>query len=213
MKSLFKTIAAAALALLAVAAPASAKDIARMMAVFSDNPVAPKVAPKGYDVTIVEYFDYACPYCKAMQPVFDNLVAKDRKVRVVYRDWPILRPESRIAARLAIASQWQDRHAAFHDALLGLPGNLTEDGIRSSARSAGVDWARLEADEKAHSAEIDALMAETERHANLLRLQGTPALLVGDHLLRGAVDLATLQRVVATVRAEQHAKDGAAGTT
>lgn len=208
--SLFKTIVAIALAVPVLGAPlpASAKDIAAMMAVFSDNPVAPKVAPRGYDVTIVEYFDYACPYCKHMQPVFDQLIASDRKVRIVYRDWPILRPESRTAARLAIASQWQGKHAAFHDALLKLPGRLTDEGIRAAANSAGVNWARLQADEKAHSTEIDALMAETERHTGLLKLQGTPALLVGDHLLRGAVDLPTLQRIVAAVRAEQNDKSG-----
>ena len=73
-------------------------------------------------MTIVEYFDYACPYCKRMEPVLEQLVASDHKVRIVYRDWPVIRPESRIAARLAIASQYQGKHAAFHDALFNVPG-------------------------------------------------------------------------------------------
>lgn len=209
LRTLLK-LAAAAMTLpaaVAVAAtPAAAKDIAAMMAVFSDNPAAPKVAPRGYDVTIIEYFDYACPYCKRMEPVFEQLLASDRKVRIVYRDWPILRPESRTAARLAIASQWQGKHAAFHDALLGLPGRLTDDAIRAAANSAGVDWARLQRDAATHSAEIDKLLAETEQHADILKLSGTPALLVGDHLLRGAVDLDMLKRIVGIVRAEQNAK-------
>lgn len=209
LRNLATVLAAPVLALAAFGggAPALAKDIAAQMAVFSDNPTAPKVAPRGYDVTIVEYFDYACPYCKRMDPVFDQLLASDRKVRVVYRDWPILRPESRIAARLAIASQWQGKHAAFHDALLKLPGRLTDESIRAAADSAGVDWARLQRDEAAHSAEIDKLLAETNLHADILKLSGTPALLVGDHLLRGAVDIDMLKRIVATVRAEQNVKD------
>ncbi|WP_338468292.1 DsbA family protein [Novosphingobium sp. ZN18A2] len=195
--------ALAAVAMLGAAPQAMAGNIAQTMAVFTDNPLAPKVTPRSYDVTIVEYFDYACPYCKRMEPVLEQLVASDHKVRIVYRDWPVIRPESRIAARLAIASQYQGKHAAFHDALFNVPGRLNDQSIRAAAKTAGVDWKRLEADEKAHAADIDKLLAETDFHAQKLGLQGTPALLVGNHLLRGAVDLPTLKRVVAAVRAEE----------
>ena len=87
----------------------------------TDDSVAPKRARPGYDVTIVEFFDYNCPYCRRMEPMLNNLLASDPKVRIVYRDWPIFGPASREAARAAIASQWQNRHAAFYDALLTSP--------------------------------------------------------------------------------------------
>ena len=101
-----------------------------------DDPVAPKRAGPGYDVTIVEFFDYNCPYCRRMEPVLDGLLASDPKVRIVYRDWPIFGPASREAARAAIASQWQGRHAAFHEALLTSPARLDSAGIRAAATRA-----------------------------------------------------------------------------
>ena len=89
-----------------------------------DDPVAPKRAGTAYDVTVVEFFDYNCPYCRRMEPVLNALLRSDPKVRIVYRDWPIFGPASREASRAAVASQWQGRHAAFHGALLASPARL-----------------------------------------------------------------------------------------
>ncbi len=172
-----------------------------------ENPLAPRVAPRGApkvgDVTVVEFFDYNCPYCKAMHPVIAKVLASDRKVRVVYRDWPVLGPVSVAAAKAAIAAQYQGRHDAFHAALFASPGRLTDDAIRAAAVRAKVDWARLERDRSAHGPEIDALLRETWDGAQRLGLQGTPVVLVGRHLLAGALTEQQLRDAIAQARAEE----------
>jgi protein-disulfide isomerase len=187
----------------AAAAPAFPDWVVRLF----ENPLAPRVAPRGApkagDVTVVEFFDYNCPYCKAMHPVIVRVLAGDRKVRVVYRDWPVLGPVSVAAARAAIASQYQGRHDAFHAALFAAPGRLTEDAIRAAAVRARVDWARLERDRTAHGAQIDALIRETLEGAQRLGLQGTPVVLVGRHLLAGALTEQQLRDAIAQARAEE----------
>ncbi|MET4897056.1 DsbA family protein [Sphingomonadaceae bacterium jetA1] len=172
----------------------------------TDDPVAPKRGTPGYDVTIVEFFDYNCPYCRRMDPVLNSLLASDRKVRLVYRDWPIFGPASREAARAAIASQWQGRHTAFHAALLSSPARLDSAGIRAAAARAKVDWPRLQHDLTLHGAEIDALLARTNAIAEAVGFHGTPALIVGSQLVAGAVDLPSLRRIVATARARPEAR-------
>ena len=192
----------AALAFTAPIAPAIAQqpDLSRKAVV--DDPVAPKRAGKTYDVTVVEFFDYNCPYCRRMEPVLNALLRTDRKVRIVYRDWPIFGPASREASRAAIASQWQDKHAAFHDALLASPARLDSAGIRAAAAKAKVDWPRLQRDLKTHGADIDRLLARTDGIAPAIGFNGTPALIVGSQVVAGAVDLPTLRRLVAEARSK-----------
>lgn len=191
----------AALALMLLVAPAAAQlqpDMSRKAVV--DDPVAPKHEAAGYDVSIVEFFDYNCPYCRGMEPVLNGLLASDPKVRIVYRDWPIFGPASREAAKAAIASHWQGRHEAFHEALLTSPGKLDNAGIKTAAIRAKVDWARLQRDLKAHGPEIDALLARTDAIAGAIGFNGTPALIVGSQVVAGAVDLPALRQLVATAR-------------
>jgi Protein-disulfide isomerase len=197
----------AAVALALPMTPATAQERPNMSRkAVTDDPVAPKRAKPGYDVTIVEFFDYNCPYCRRMEPVLNNLLASDPKVRIVYRDWPIFGPASREAARAAIASQWQNRHAAFHSALLTSPARLDSAGVRAAATRARVDWPRLQRDLKVHGAEIDALLARTNAIAEAIGFNGTPALIVGSQVVAGAVDLPSLRRLVATARAEPGAR-------
>ncbi len=167
-----------------------------------DDPVAPKRAGAGFDVSVVELFDYNCPYCRRMEPVIKPLLKTDPKIRIVYHDWPIFGPASREAARAAIASQWQGRHNAFHAALMASPGHLDSAGIRAAATRARVDWPRLQRDLKTRSAEIDALLARTQAIAGAIGLNGTPVLIVGSQVAPGAVDLPTLRRLVATARTQ-----------
>lgn len=169
----------------------------------TEDAIAPAHAPPGYDVTIVEFADYQCGYCRKMAPVLAELIRTDPKVRIVYRDWPIFGPASRELARLAIASRWQGRHDAFHNALLTAPGQLDAAAIRASAARAKVDWPRLERDLTAHDEEIDALLGRNDAIARALGLRGTPALIVGRQIVPGAVDGALLRRLVADAR-----KDG-----
>ncbi|MBR0551666.1 DsbA family protein [Stakelama marina] len=166
----------------------------------TDDPVAPKVAPKGYDVTVVTYTDYQCPFCRKMHPALDKLIANDKKVRVVYHDWPIFGAPSVEAAKLAIASQWQGKHKAFDDALMQIQGKLSSEKIRAAADKAGVNWNRLQADLKKHSSEIDGLLARTGQQAAMMGLSGTPAVLIGPYLVPGALDYDQLVKAVALAR-------------
>jgi len=171
-----------------------------------NDPVAPTVAPKGYDVTIVFFSDYQCPYCRKVHPALEALLREDRKVKLVYRDWPIFGAASTEAARAAIAAQYQGKHAAFDTALMQTQGRLTSEAVRAAATRAGVDWARLQADQSRHRTQIDQTLARTDRYAAMMGLSGTPGLLIGPYLIPGALDLSGLRRAVAMAR--EKAGDG-----
>lgn len=166
-----------------------------------NDPLAPTVAPRGHDVTIVVFSDYQCGYCRRFSPTLDALMASDAKVRVVYRDWPILGGGSGPAARAAIAASFQGKHLAFHRALIAQSGRLDPTKIRAAADAAGVDWTRLQRDQVKRRADIDALLARTNDHVRTLGLTGTPGMMVGPYLVPGLVDLPTLKRAVAQARA------------
>jgi protein-disulfide isomerase len=158
--------------------------------------------PRG-DVTIVEFFDARCGFCKQLHPALEALLRRDANVRVVMKDLPVLGPPSVVAARALLASHRQGRYAAFQDALLTLRGEPTEAVLQDVARRVGLDWARLrrEMDDPAIARRIDVNM----RLAQTLGIQGTPALVIagpaGATLVPGAVDLAQLERMVAEARA------------
>ncbi|MFA7441406.1 MAG: DsbA family protein [Sphingomonadaceae bacterium] len=168
-----------------------------------NDPVAPTIAPEGHDVTVVVFSDYQCPYCRKIHPVLEELMRKDRKVKLVYRDWPIFGAASTEAARAAIAAQYQGRHAAFNDALMQTQGRLNSKSIRTAADRAGVDWARLQADLKTHRTEIDQLLSRSSRYAAMMDLAGTPALLVGSYLIPGGVDIGPLREAVTLARTQE----------
>src|ERR1700719_4038511 len=108
-----------------------------------DIPVAGN--PAG-DITIVEYFDYQCPYCRKLEPELRQVVNDDGKVRLVLKDWPILGEVSVIAARMALASKYQDKQLEAHEALIGVNSKLTEPRIRELLAGAGIDLDRLTSD-------------------------------------------------------------------
>ena len=166
----------------------------------ADDPIAPKLAPEGYDVTIISYSDYQCPFCRKIHPELERLAQEDGKVRIVYRDWPIFGPASEEAARMAIASQWQNKNRQFNDALMRTDGKLSSEKIRAAANTAGIDFARLERDMEAREDDIDGVLRRTAMQAAQMGLQGTPAMLVGPYMIPGAVDYAGLTRAVAEAR-------------
>lgn len=180
-----------------------ASDMARRVRqAIRTDPVAPVVAPKGADVTIVLFSDYNCPYCRKVHPALQALLREDPKVRLLYRDWPIFGGASSEAARAAIAAEFQGKHAAFNDALMTAQGKLDSAAIRAAANRAGVDWTRLQKDLTARRQDIDAALGRSDRFARMLGLTGTPGLLIGPYLLPGAVGVAELRKVVAAVRAK-----------
>lgn len=189
---------AIAAALLTLAPAATARETA--FPAMSEEALAPKTTPKGYDVTVIVFSDYGCPYCKKLHGTLAQLLARDRKVRIVWRDWPIFGEASLLAARAAIASQWQGKHAAFNAAMFAQPGRVTEASVQAAAKAAGVDWARLQQDMKARAKEIDTVIGRSNAGAKALEFQGTPGLLIGNARFGGAASLTQLMEAVAQAR-------------
>jgi len=150
--------------------------------------------PKG-DVTLVEYFDYNCGYCRASLPTIAKLIAADPKVRVVFRELPVLSAESRVAARASLAAAQQGKFATFHDALYA-GGPVSDASIAAAAAKAGVDTAQ-----PGFGKTADAEIAKNMETAAKLGVTGTPSWVVGDRVLSGALPLEELQKAVAAARA------------
>ncbi len=155
--------------------------------------------PQG-NVTIVEFFDYRCGYCKRVFPAIQELLKADGNIRYVFKEFPILGPESRVASRAALAvwNQDRDKYMAFHTALMSARGSLSEKRVLSIAADTGLDVAKL----KAGMADpaIDQALAKTHALARALNINGTPAFVIGDNLIPGAIDIATLKHLVSQVR-------------
>jgi protein-disulfide isomerase len=153
--------------------------------------------PQG-DVTIVEFFDYRCPYCKQVEPHLEALLKEDPKLRIVYKEFPVLGPESVYAARMALAARKQGKYAAFHEAMMAAKGKITEETILMVAHSVGIDVARAKTDMTAP--DIQEIIKRNYALADALDIQGTPAFIVGDTLVPGATDLDNLRRLIAEAR-------------
>jgi protein-disulfide isomerase len=194
-------LVAAVTAAFALPAAASAAEITK--ADFFKPGIAPVRSKGAYDITVVYFMDYQCPVCRQHTDEYARVFREEPKVRVIYRDTPIFGPQSEAAARLAIASQFQGKHEAFHLALMHSKGRLTDDAIRQAAAKAGVNWPRLQKDLAAHKAQIDAQIEMNERLSQAAGISGTPAFIVGDKLADGAYDYAGLKGEIADVRAER----------
>ncbi|WP_167365276.1 DsbA family protein [Mesorhizobium qingshengii] len=166
-----------------------------------NDPDMPFVGSNTADVTIAEFVDYNCPYCKKSHPALKKLLASDPRIRVLYKEWPIFGPVSEYAARLALAAKWQGRYAIAHDALMSAPRRFTaNEAVRAVLRTTGIDLKKLDADATKHEAEITRLLARNNLQAETIGLQGTPAWIVGPFLIPGGLDFAQLQEAVAEAR-------------
>lgn len=179
---------------------AASEEAMAARAAIADDPIAPKLEPADHDVTIVFYTDYQCPFCRKVHPELNRLAEDDGRVRIVYRDLPLFGAASEEAARAAIASQWQGKHAEFNDALMQTQGRLDSEKIRAAADRAGVDWAQLQRDLQERRSEIDGLIGRTRMQAAQMGLQGTPALLIGPYMVPGAINFEGLTEAVALAR-------------
>jgi protein-disulfide isomerase len=163
-----------------------------------EDPTAPVAGnPKG-DVTIVEFFDYRCPYCKQVEPALEALLKEDRQLRIVYKELPILGKDSVYATRAALAARKQAKYDKFHTAMMAAKGQIDEKVILQVAASSGLDIERLKSDMKA--SEIDDIIKRNYDLAQALDIHGTPAFVIGDELVPGAIDIATMKQKVAAVR-------------
>lgn len=139
--------------------------------------------PKG-DVTVVEFFDYNCGYCKKALPDVASLVQSDKNVRVVLKEFPILSKGSEEASKIAIAARMQGKYWDFHQAMLGLQGPANEASALKVAEKAGLDMTRLKKDMV--SSEVKREIDETRSLAQKMGINGTPHFLVGDKVIAGA---------------------------
>jgi protein-disulfide isomerase len=158
------------------------------------------------DITIVEYFDYQCPYCRKVEPELRQVVQDDGKVRLVLKDWPILGPVSVVAARLALASKYQDKFLKAHEALIGVNSKLTEPRIRELLAGAGVDVDRLDRDLAANAKAIDAILARNNDQATAFGFNGTPSFIVGKFRVPGVLTMAQFDLAIADARKAAAAK-------
>lgn len=155
--------------------------------------------PQG-DVTVVEFFDYRCGYCKRVSAAVKKLLEDDPSVRMVYKEFPILGPDSALAARAALAAQVQGKYVALHEALMAADSPFTLPVILQLAQKVGLDTARLQADME--TPEIHASLERNRTLAQVLGIQGTPAFVIGSELVPGAVDLNALKALVSQARAK-----------
>ena len=162
-----------------------------------DIPVAGN--PDG-DITIVEWFDYNCPYCRKLEPELRQVVQDDGKVRLVLKDWPVLGEVSVTAARMALASKYQGRFIQAHEALIGVNSKLTEPRIRELLAGAGIDVDRATRDLATNAKAIDAILARNNDQATAFGFRGTPSFIVGKFRVPGVLTMAQFDQVIADAR-------------
>lgn len=163
-----------------------------------DDPATPVGGNPQGDVSLVEFFDYRCPYCKQVQPTLETLLRKDPNLRFVYKEMPVLGPSSVVAAHAALAARLQGKYEAFHNAMMAAKGQISDDVVYRVAGSVGLDVERLKRDME--SPEIDQAVKANLALADALDIRGTPGFIIGNHIIPGAVDLDALKDLIAESR-------------
>jgi protein-disulfide isomerase len=164
------------------------------------DPEIPATGNLDGDITIVEWFDYNCPYCRKLEPELRQVVQDDGKVKLVYKDWAILGPVSTAAARMALATKFQDKYVAAHDALMGTASRLTEPRIGELLAAVGIDVDRANRDLATNSKTIDAILARNDDQAKAFGFRGTPSFIVGKFRVPGVLTMAQFEQVIADAR-------------
>jgi protein-disulfide isomerase len=198
-------VSALGLSALSVPALAESDDVLTEALVLRD-PDIPVAGNAGGNISIVEYFDYQCPYCRKVEPELRQVVHEDGKVRLVWKDWPILGPMSVTAARMAQASKYQDKFVEAHDALIAINAKLTESKIREALSGGGVDIDRLDRDLASNESAITTTLARNNDQATAFEFRGTPAFIVGKFRVPGVLTMAQFTQVIADARKAAAAK-------
>ena len=181
----------------ALQAQAAAQVFDTEKATLENDPNAPVLGNPDGDVTVVEFFDYNCPYCRRVKPEMEALLAADPNVRVVYREWPILGDGSVFAARAALASRNQGKYEEFHWAMM----QLNEASILRTAEDIGLDVAQLRRD--MNGPEIEEHIQTSMRLAQSLGFSGTPSFVIGDSLAPGLIQADQMIELVDQARAAE----------
>src|SRR5262245_39251771 len=162
-----------------------------------DNPVFGN--PEG-DISIVEWFDFNCPYCRRIEPELRQVVQDDGKIRLVMKDWPILGPVSVTASRMALACKYQNKYEKAHDAIIGVSSRLTEPRIYELLAGAGIDIDRAQKDPETNAKAIDGMLARNNDTAEGLGFRGTPSFIVGKFRVPGVLTMDQFEQVIADAR-------------
>ena len=177
------------------------RETAKVVAQYRDDIVRPVGSawmgnPNG-DVSVVEYLDFNCGYCRASLPLIDQLIASDPKVKVVYKEFPVLSQESLTAARYGIVAARAGKYKPLHDALYK-GGPLTEDSMDAAIRAAGLDVAATK--KAAQAPDVEEAIRDNLQLMRPLNMTGTPTWVIGDRVISGMVPIGTLQEAVAAAR-------------
>ncbi|MGY4173495.1 DsbA family protein [Bradyrhizobium sp. USDA 4529] len=203
----FLRLAALSATVLVIPSAALADDNEITRDMILNDPETPTGGNSNGDLTIVDFFDYNCPYCKSAAKPLEKVVKADGNIRLVYKDWPILHPTSIIGARLALAAKYQGKYLPVHHALMDIPGyGVAQERMIEVTRSAGVDPEKFDSDMAAHADDIARLIKRNLNIAEAIGLQGTPGFLVGAFKVNQALNEQGFVRVVSDARARQKAR-------
>jgi protein-disulfide isomerase len=184
-----------------LAAEPPRKAPAAIVSALARPPLMPAAGAKDADVTIVEFFDYNCPFCKKTAPELQKLLHVEPKVRILYKEWPIFGDVSDYAARSALAANWQGKFLIAHDALIGTVHDLDETAqVDAILKGVGVDLTQLSRDRTAHATEITAILSRDAQEAAALGFRGTPGIVIGRQLLPRSLTLKELQELTQSAR-------------
>jgi protein-disulfide isomerase len=164
------------------------------------DPDVPAIGNPNGDISIVEWYDYNCPYCRKVAPELRQVVEDDGKIRLVLKDWPILGEVSKISARLVLAAKYQDKFLPAHEALIGVSSRLTEPRVRELLAGAGVDMDRLNKDLETNAKAIDATLSRNNDQALAFEFRGTPSFIVGKYRVPGVLSMNEFEQVIADAR-------------
>jgi protein-disulfide isomerase len=174
------------------------KALADRKADIYNDPNSPVLGNPQGDVTIVEFFDYRCPYCRSMVDLLFDTLKSDGKVRLVMKELPVLGPESVTAARAAIASRNQNKYEEFHRAMMKLKGPVNEQAVMKTAADVGLNVDKLKKDMEDDS--VGAILKSNLDLAHALNVTGTPGFVIGDQLVPGAINQAALKQLIEQAR-------------
>jgi protein-disulfide isomerase len=169
------------------------------------DPSSPAAGPAD-GVTVVEFFDYRCAYCKRAETTVLKLLAEHPDVRVIFKEFPFLGPESSLAAKASLAAAGQGAYLKFHQALMALSGPITMNAIEELAGKLGLNVAKLKV--AMESPEVQLILARNRELGIKLGVNGTPAFVVGTEVISGAIDSATIERLVAQAKAASAPRAG-----
>ena len=190
----------AGIALLAAGAARAEEEKVLTEAQVLRDPEIPVIGNPDGDITIVEWFDYNCPYCRKLAPELRQVVQDDGKVRLVLKDWPILGPVSKVAARMALAARYQNKFEAAHEAMISVNSRITEPRIAELLSGVGLDVDRLKKDLDANAKAIDALLVRNNEQAEAFGFNGTPSFIVGKYRVPGALSMDQFEQAIADAR-------------